>query len=283
MCKTALVIGTILLLLLLLPNIELKQLLPQADAHTTIALGTGGTFGGGSYTAEVPIGGTEDITVCVGSQAGVGRTVYAGDLIDPNGNHFASSHKPIFLPLDSCHRYLIDGSRSDYPTLGSLSTVGTYHVDFTYDPRSDGNVVLALPVSFDVIQPTQAYLVVDPGVLTTGQSAQIKFCTTRIGVDIIDAEVADPSGALFSDRFDEINVPAGQCFIWNTDDDFPGFSTNQAGGYLARLYTDDGGLLVINFAVGFFVVPESPIGVLAMTLSSLAALGGFAYFRKARA
>ena len=63
------------------------------------------------------------------------------------------------------------------------------------------------------------------------------------------------------------------------------FNVNQQGVWTVEaVYFDQAKNVVarevINIAISFFVIPESTLGVAALVGSSLAALGGFMYFRR---
>lgn len=58
------------------------------------------------------------------------------------------------------------------------------------------------------------------------------------------------------------------------------FSPDKVGEWTVRADFSDGTILIKRINVPFSVVPESPIGIVALMGSSLAALGGFALLRK---
>jgi hypothetical protein len=57
------------------------------------------------------------------------------------------------------------------------------------------------------------------------------------------------------------------------------FSPDTKGDWIVEADFQNGQVLRKTLTVGFFVIPESPIGAIAMVIASMAVLGGFLYFR----
>jgi hypothetical protein len=261
----------------------------QASAHMLVnnsaGSGDGAHFEGGPQTSNV-----FTIEVCVGYKDASAETIVAGDLVDPNGNHFPSTHPPITVQPGYCHEYFVGGPSSDYAGVEKLDVVGTYLLHFAWEI----NGVVIHDAVFDIHvtagDPNLESLTATPDVVSPGDNVQIKLCANEngpISVNRIMIRDAESDYQYFeASNNDKIMVPAGQCHIWNTNTDFSGLSTENPGTYLVYIDTldvvNDSGFdpIYANFRVGFFVLPEGPIGVAALIGSSLVVLGGFVYFKR---
>lgn len=124
-----------------------------------------------------------------------------------------------------------------------------------------------------------AYIIVNPDTINVNQDTDFKVCAGNTPIHVIDAMITNPAGDSFFDVFGEIDIPTNICQKWDVSDDFEGLSIDMPGTYLVDVNTDSSDFSS-EFGVSFFVIPESPIGVAALMGSSLAAFGGFMFWKR---
>ena len=190
------------------------------------------------------------------SQGPLGDVPYAVD-VDPSGTIFVADSNVGLFSVD--------------PISGNRTLITDFGGDFVYPDD----------VQAFLIQPdTAPGLVSIPSTINkAGDNTAIRLCAGSHKLHVTDAEITDPTGASFFDAFGEFDMAANQCVTWNTGIDFPGFSTNELGTYAVQISTDRG-IFASDFSVPLFMIPESPIGIIALMGSFLAALGGFIVLRR---
>jgi len=145
-----------------------------------------------------------------------------------------------------------------------------------YEPRR----VIAFEIPFDscaseVIPPITSYKLrlfensLEPtdGVVDLNHDVRAVAGTTDDSVTAVIFKWINPGG----DTKREVAVPI------STGDDT--FAPDEPGEWTVLADFGNGEVVVKTVSVDFFVLPESPIGVIAMMLSSMGALGVFVYFK----
>lgn len=123
----------------------------------------------------------------------------------------------------------------------------------------------------------------NPGTIPLNGNAQIKLwidaaSTTR---HVTYIAVYDPTGTLVNDSVVDSSIPlptisGGGSYTWDLNNDL-NVVPNMVGNWLVVIDTLEGTSFLIDFATSTFVLPETPIGAVAVLGSSLAALGVYIY------
>jgi len=118
-------------------------------------------------------------------------------------------------------------------------------------------------------------------VVGQGGSNQVTLCAGAMTLHPYQVHLINPSGVVVGQSLWLPAVPAGTCQTWNVPGDFvPPVSLSQVGAWSVEIRTHEAVQLFADFEVSFFVLPESPVGVAALTGSSMAALGAFLFFKR---
>src|SRR5437867_208392 len=120
-----------------------------------------------------------------------------------------------------------------------------------------------------------------PEVQQIGNAIYNNICVGNGPIPIRSMTIIDPSGNSFSaiNADHPSTLAANTCHKWKAAEDYPGLDIHQPGTYTVLFNAGTAGS---DFVMTFNVVPESPIGSIAMISASLSALGTFVYFRRHR-
>ena len=120
-----------------------------------------------------------------------------------------------------------------------------------------------------------------PEVQQIGNAVYNNVCAGNVPVDIKSMTITDPVGNAFSaiNADHPSSLTANTCHKWKAAEDYPGLDIHSPGTYTVSFNAGTAGS---DFVMTFNVVPESPIGSIAMVIASLSALGTFVYFRRYR-
>ena len=127
----------------------------------------------------------------------------------------------------------------------------------------------------------------DPGTISLGGTTKVIICTGNTPRDVMPLSLISPSGILYQGKLEVFEVFANQCFgfdIGGTSSDFVGVTSLSEPGNWVATFKDmqNGNEFTVDFGVSFFVIPESAIGAIALTGTSLAVLGGYVLIAKKR-
>lgn len=106
------------------------------------------------------------------------------------------------------------------------------------------------------------------GIVDWGQEVSAIATTLDESVDNVAVRWISPTGEIVR----EVTLPI-------SSDAQDSFAPKEFGQWTIEADFLNGIVIRKTFDISFFVIPESPIGAIAMTLASVAALGGFLYFR----
>jgi hypothetical protein len=154
---------------------------------------------------------------------------------------------------------------------------GTDEFEYTI---SDGNTTDAAKVTVQVgdLTPPVDYGLqlfengtsVSDGIVNLNQEVRAVAETADTLVDQVTFRWMSPSGEIAQN----VTVPI------STPEDT--FIPDEQGTWIVEADFGNGQVIRKMLNISFFVVPESPIGAIAMLLASMGALGGFLYFRSRR-
>jgi hypothetical protein len=137
----------------------------------------------------------------------------------------------------------------------------------------NGNPIVTEPCFFnlDVFEASDS----SDGVFDLGQEARAVAETNRASVIEVRFKWIDPSG-----NVDSITtVPAPSDDTRKAEDIF---TPDEVGTWTVVADFGNGDEIIRTLHVDFMVIPESPIGIIALMGSILAAFGGYAYLRQKR-
>lgn len=122
-------------------------------------------------------------------------------------------------------------------------------------------------------------LTVNPDTVALNGSATAELCAGTTSLTITGVELVDPSGTSHTSAVNVgTTLSAGDCATWNVPGDFS-TALNAVGTWVLKINTDPENLHTSEFNVSLFVVPESILGIIAVTGTSLAALAGYITLR----
>jgi hypothetical protein len=125
-------------------------------------------------------------------------------------------------------------------------------------------------------------LTVTDDTIGIGDSTTAELCAGDTALDVTFVGLFDPTDTLVATSAILPSIAANTCASWSVPGDFDPAVVLTAGSWFVAVDTAQGGPIFTDFEVTFFVLPESPVGVVAILGSSLAALGAFAGIRKFR-
>ena len=135
-------------------------------------------------------------------------------------------------------------------------------------------------LTFNISDVRASYgLTITPDTLMPSDTATAELCADITSLTITDAYLVDPTGATYTTTVnigDELE--AGECALWDVPDDFG--ATLTAGSWVLAIDTEEGNPIFIDFAVSFFVLPESAIGAIAVIGASIAVFGGYIFHKR---
>jgi hypothetical protein len=158
---------------------------------------------------------------------------------------------------------------------GIINNFGTITNICTDSPGGtlNGNPIVTEPCFFelDLFEASDS----SDGVFDLGQEARAVAETNRAFVTEVTFKWIDPSG-----NVDSITtVPAP----WNgTRQGEDTFTPDEVGMWIVEAHFNEDIVIAKALDVDFMVIPESPIGIIALMGSSLASLGGYAYLSQKR-
>src|SRR5437867_13453037 len=134
--------------------------------------------------------------------------------------------------------------------------------------------------------PGTTSVTANPGTVSFGGSTQVIVCTDDTPRTIFPDSLVSPSGVHYSPKGGGYQLQANECmsfFIGGSDTEFPRVaSLSEPGTWVAFFQSGPGNNIFVDFGVSFFVIPESVIGAIALTGTSLAVLGGYVLVAKKR-
>ena len=122
----------------------------------------------------------------------------------------------------------------------------------------------------------------NPGTVPLGGSTDVIICTGETERDIVPSSLVSPSGTSYPPKLEGFHLEKNQCMgfvIGGPNSDYPDIRGLSEPGNWVAFFEDtlNGNEFVADFGVSFFVIPESAIGAIALTGTSLAVLGGYGY------
>ena len=203
------------------------------------------------------------IELCAGSEP---LHVLDAKITDPAGNSFFDVFADITILSNTCKLW---NTNTDFPGL-STDIVGTYIVDVkttNFSSSSKFGVPYGLSL-FEGSSPSDMIADLNQGVTAVAETSNfIGFATFRW---------INPSGDPVRTEVVPLSVAGEKAVASDT------FEPDAIGRWTVIADFGDEEEIVKTLDIRFNVIPESPLGALALIGSSLAALGGFVYFRQSR-
>ena len=119
-----------------------------------------------------------------------------------------------------------------------------------------------------------------PDSILLGGTTAVELCAGSTGLTVTSVSLFGPTGAFIASSTLLPFIATNTCTTWDVPGDFVGSpAIGSIGGWAVAIDTLEGNTLFADFEVSFFVLPESPIGTLAIIGSSLGAMATFAVIR----